>query len=50
MRTKRARVVGLLAAGHIRDGHGAVLADAGAHYVVHTYQEVEEVVCNLVST
>jgi HAD superfamily hydrolase (TIGR01509 family) len=46
-RAAGATVVGLLAAGHIRDGHGAVLADAGAHYVVHTYREVEEVVRKL---
>jgi HAD superfamily hydrolase (TIGR01509 family) len=49
-RAAGATVVGLLAAGHIRDGHGAVLAAAGAHYVVHTYREAEEVVRNLVRT
>ena len=49
-RAAGATVVGLLAAGHIRDGHGAVLAEAGAHYVVHTYREAEEVVRNLVRT
>jgi HAD superfamily hydrolase (TIGR01509 family) len=32
-RAAGAMVVGLLAAGHIRDGHGAVLANAGAHFV-----------------
>lgn len=47
-RAAGATVVGLLAGGHIRDGHGAVLTDAGAHYVVNTYREVEEVVRNLV--
>jgi beta-phosphoglucomutase-like phosphatase (HAD superfamily) len=47
-RAAGATVVGLLAAGHIRDGHGAVLADAGAHYVVDTFREAEEVVRNLV--
>ena len=47
-RAAGATVVGLLAAGHIRDGYGAVLADAGAHYVVNTYGEAEEVVRNLI--
>ena len=47
-RAAGATVVGLLAAAHIRHGHGAVLADAGAHYVVNTYREAEEVVRNLV--
>jgi HAD superfamily hydrolase (TIGR01509 family) len=47
-RAAGATVVGLLAAGHIRDGHGAELANAGAHFVVHTYGEVEEVVRKLV--
>jgi HAD superfamily hydrolase (TIGR01509 family) len=49
-RAAGATVVGLLAAGHIRDGHQAALADAGAHYVVHTYREAQEVVRNLVRT
>src|SRR5215469_180451 len=49
-RAAGATVVGLLAAGHIRDGHGAVLADAGAHCVAHTYGEIEEVVRKLVRT
>jgi HAD superfamily hydrolase (TIGR01509 family) len=31
-RSAGATVVGLLAAGHIRNGHGDVLADAGAHF------------------
>jgi HAD superfamily hydrolase (TIGR01509 family) len=47
-RAAGATVIGLLAAGHIRDGHGAVLAGAGAHYVVRTYSEAEEVVRNIV--
>jgi HAD superfamily hydrolase (TIGR01509 family) len=47
-RSAGATVIGLLAAGHIRDGHRAVLADAGAHYVVHTYREAEEVVHSLI--
>jgi beta-phosphoglucomutase-like phosphatase (HAD superfamily) len=33
-------VVGLLAGGHIRDGHGERLAVAGAHTVVQDYQAV----------
>jgi HAD superfamily hydrolase (TIGR01509 family) len=47
-RAAGATVIGLLAAGHIRDGHGAVLTDAGAHYVVGTWREAEQVVRNLV--
>jgi HAD superfamily hydrolase (TIGR01509 family) len=47
-RAAGATVVGLLAAAHIRDGHREVLANAGAHYVVNTYREAEEVVRNLV--
>ena len=35
-------VVGLTAASHIRDGHGARLADAGAHHVAATFREAEE--------
>jgi HAD superfamily hydrolase (TIGR01509 family) len=49
-RAAGATVIGLLAAGHIRDGHGAVLADAGAHHVVRAYREAEELVRNLVRT
>jgi HAD superfamily hydrolase (TIGR01509 family) len=49
-RAAGATVIGLLAAGHIRDGYGAVLADAGAHHVVRTYREAEEVVQHLVHT
>jgi HAD superfamily hydrolase (TIGR01509 family) len=47
-RAAGATLIGLLAAGHIRDGHGAVLADAGAHYVVRTWREAQQVVRNLV--
>jgi len=47
-RAAGATVIGLLAAGHIRDGHAAVLADAGAHYVVQTWREAEQLVGNLV--
>ena len=42
-------VIGLLAAGHIRDGHGARLKDPGAHYLAADYVEVEQVVCDLLS-
>jgi HAD superfamily hydrolase (TIGR01509 family) len=49
-RAAGATLIGLLAAGHIRDGHGAALADAGAHHVVRTYREAEEVVRTLVGT
>ena len=40
-------VVGLLAAGHIRDGHGARLKDAGAQYLATNYVEVERIVRDL---
>jgi HAD superfamily hydrolase (TIGR01509 family) len=42
-------VIGLLAAGHIRDGHGARLKDAGAHYLAANYVEVERIVRDLLS-
>ena len=42
-------VIGLLAAGHIRDGHRARLKDAGAHYLAADYTEVEFIVCDLLS-
>jgi len=32
-------VIGLLAASHIRDGHGERLRGAGAHYVAHSFDE-----------
>lgn len=41
-------VIGLLAAGHIRDGHCARLKDAGAHYVAADYIEVERILRDLV--
>jgi HAD superfamily hydrolase (TIGR01509 family) len=40
-------VIGLLAAGHIRDGHSARLKDAGAHYLAADYLEVERIVRDL---
>jgi HAD superfamily hydrolase (TIGR01509 family) len=42
-------VIGLLAAGHIRDGHGARLKDAGAHYLAGNYVEVGRIVRDLLS-
>ncbi len=33
-------VVGLLAGGHVRDGHGERLADAGAHHILPDYAAV----------
>jgi beta-phosphoglucomutase-like phosphatase (HAD superfamily) len=42
-------VIGLLAAGHIRDGHGAKLKDAGAHYLAVDYVQVERIVRDLIS-
>ena len=45
-----ATVIGLLAAGHIRDGHGATLKQAGAHHVAADYADVERIVRGLIST
>jgi HAD superfamily hydrolase (TIGR01509 family) len=42
-------VIGLLAAGHIRDGHRARLKDAGAHHLAADYIEVERIVRDLLS-
>jgi HAD superfamily hydrolase (TIGR01509 family) len=42
-------VIGLLAAGHIRDGYSARLKDAGAHYLAADYVEVERLVRGLLS-
>jgi len=41
-------VIGLLAASHIRDGDGARLKDAGAHYVAATFREAEAITRALV--
>jgi HAD superfamily hydrolase (TIGR01509 family) len=49
-RAAGATVIGLLAAGHIRDGHAAVLTGAGAHYVVDSFMDAETIVDNLVRT
>ncbi|AHY52655.1 HAD family hydrolase [Bradyrhizobium japonicum] len=40
-------VVGLLAAGHIREDHGAYLKKAGAHYLALDYLETERIVAQL---
>ena len=42
-------VIGLLAAGHIREGHAATLKDAGAHHLAANYVEVERIVRDLLS-
>jgi HAD superfamily hydrolase (TIGR01509 family) len=42
-------VIGLLAAGHIRDGHAARLKEAGAHHVAADYSEVERIVRDLLA-
>jgi hypothetical protein len=33
-------VVGLLAGGHVRDGHAQRLAARGAHHLAHSYADV----------
>lgn len=40
-------VIGLLAASHIRDGHGARLRAAGAHHVAPTFDEVASITRSL---
>ena len=42
-------VIGLLAGGHIRDGHGERLRAAGAHHVARDYNEAERIVAALES-
>jgi HAD superfamily hydrolase (TIGR01509 family) len=44
-----ATVIGLLAAGHIRDGHAATLKEAGAHHVAADYIEAERIVRKLLA-
>jgi HAD superfamily hydrolase (TIGR01509 family) len=46
-RAAGATVIGLLAAGHIRDGHAAALKAAGAQHVAKDYAEVERIVRDL---
>jgi HAD superfamily hydrolase (TIGR01509 family) len=48
-RSAGATVIGLLAAGHIRDGHAAALKEAGAHHVAADYVEVERIVRELLA-
>ncbi|OAF06038.1 hypothetical protein AYJ54_20320 [Bradyrhizobium centrolobii] len=48
-RAAGATVIGLLAAGHIRQGHAATLKDAGADYVAADYLEVERIVGGLLA-
>jgi HAD superfamily hydrolase (TIGR01509 family) len=48
-RAAGATVIGLLAAGHVRDGHAARLREAGAHHVAADYREVERIVGDLLS-
>ncbi|WP_027554556.1 HAD family phosphatase [Bradyrhizobium sp. Cp5.3] len=48
-RAAGATVIGLLAAGHIRQGHAATLKDAGAHYIAADYVEVERIVGSLLA-
>ena len=42
-------VVGLLAGGHIRDGHAEQLSDAGAHHIVANYSELDRLIVELES-
>lgn len=44
-----ATVIGLLAAGHIRDGHHARLKDAGAQHVVQSFAEAERITRSLLT-
>jgi HAD superfamily hydrolase (TIGR01509 family) len=48
-RTAGATVIGLLAAGHIRNGHAETLKRAGAHHIAADYGEVEWIVRGLLS-
>jgi HAD superfamily hydrolase (TIGR01509 family) len=48
-RAAGATVIGLLAAGHIRDGHAAALKEAGAHHLASDYHAVEVIVRNLLA-
>lgn len=42
-------VIGLLAGGHIRDGHGDLLRDAGAAHVVADYRALHDLIAKLES-
>ena len=46
-RAAGATVIGLLAAGHIRDGHAETLKRAGAHHIAADYGEIEQIVRGL---
>jgi HAD superfamily hydrolase (TIGR01509 family) len=48
-RAAGATVIGLLAAGHIRDGHAETLKQAGAHHIAGDYVEVERIVHDLLA-
>jgi beta-phosphoglucomutase-like phosphatase (HAD superfamily) len=48
-RSAGATVIGLLAAGHIREGHAATLKEAGAHHVAADYIEAERIVRDLLA-
>ena len=48
-RAAGATVIGLLAAGHIREGHAVTLKEAGAHHLAADYVEVERIVRDLLS-
>jgi HAD superfamily hydrolase (TIGR01509 family) len=48
-RAAGATVIGLLAAGHIGDGHAEVLKGAGAHYLAADYHAVEAIVRDLLA-
>jgi len=48
-RAAGATVIGLLAAGHVGDGHAVKLKEAGAHHVAPDYLEVERIVRDLLT-
>jgi HAD superfamily hydrolase (TIGR01509 family) len=48
-RAAGATVIGLLAAGHIREGHAATLKDAGAHYLAADYAAADAIVRGLLA-
>ena len=48
-RAAGATVIGLLAAGHIRDGHADALRDAGAHHLAADYRAAEAIVRDLLA-
>jgi HAD superfamily hydrolase (TIGR01509 family) len=40
-------VIGLLAGRHIRNDHGARLANAGAHHLARSYDDVSAILCSI---